>query len=337
MVGPLSKTKIKPKTKGAPDFKEKKYKVGQKQKALNETRTAFKAKRVTLATQSILSNKPSTAESIVTECLTRCRHYSAKKRAEAFQELKRMDSLPESVTFSVLSTTFSALIDEDADVRKLLKPLLVQIITRIPSTSISPFTEMIALHIRSAVSHVDPAVRTDLHDVLRALLPFGVIRRSAAAELLRCFCEQKLKLQSIDIVKGLLSVLLARDGHSDQWRARNIMLSGSLSDLTACAAPGDLFNEPPQISKVKALLIAELERLQVAYAPVDRATTKRGEAAALCLVAECLGNLGVSAQERSKAVDGKMENGKNEGQEKRPVQKAKKGGSFAALMEDGDD
>ena len=311
MVGPLSKTKVKPKTKSSPDFKDPKYKVGKKQKAANETNTAFRAKRVTLAAQSILSTAPSTPESVVIECLTRCRHYSAKKRVEAFQDLKRMDSVPVSLTYSFLSTCFSALIDEDAEVRKTLRPLLLGWMSKLPVESLSPFSEMIALQLRSGLSHVNPEVRKDLIEILRALLSVvvpvnGLIRRDAGLELLRSFCEQRLRLDLLDIVSKILSgVVMARDTHPSQWR---------LSQLNKKSIENE---------EVYKVLEKELKRLISAYGKDNR---KRGEAASLALAHDMLKKLGVDL------IPGQPGNLKLTDLSERPI--SKKGGSFAALLED---
>lgn len=293
----MAKAKIK-------DFEKQKYKVGKKLDKPNESKLNFKAKRVNLAPQSILIAEPSTPDAIVTECLTRCRHYSSRKRLDAFHDLRRMSSWPASLLFSIISTSFGSITDDDAEVRKIARLFILQLLSKTDSTLISPFSDVITLNIRSGLSHVDPAVRKDAVDLLRTIigsLPVEylvqLLRRRSASELVQLLCEQKLKLDILDVITALcMHLILPRASHADQWR------------VSALLRP-----EEDDTSSVISILIADLNRLRCSFEkppkPVD---------ALLALL----------GAEPAPAVEKRRET-KN-------VQPSRNrtGGSFAALLED---
>ena len=294
----MAKAKIK-------DFEKPKYKVGKKVEKPNESKLNFKAKRVNLAPQSILIAEPSTPDAIVTECLTRCRHYSARKRLDAFHDLRKMPTWPSSLLFSIISTSFGALTDDDADVRKISRLFILQLLSKTEPTLISPFSDVITLNLRSGLSHVDPPVRKDAVDLLRSIIAtlepeylVQLLRRRSASELVQLLCEQKLRLDILDVITALCQhLILPRASHADQWR------------ISALLQP-----QEDDTANVIGVLVRELNRLRNTFEkppkPVDALLSLLGEEPAAPVF------------EKRKEVKN-MQSSRN-----------RTGGSFAALLED---
>jgi hypothetical protein len=292
--------------KATPDFEKVKYRVGKKVEKPNESKLNFKAKRVQLASQSILESAPSTPEEVVTECLTRCRHYSARKRLEAFQDMRRMETLPPSLYFSIISTAFGTLIDEDADVRKIARIFTLQFISRSDPNSLSSFADVVSISLRSGLSHVDPGIRKDVIDVLRSLSTSisteylnALLRKKSAADIVHLLCEQKIKLEIVDVIQSLcMHLILPRAIHPEQWRM-------------AALIRGD----EDETRSVVDVVISDLLRLRGLFEKPPRA------------VDELLRVLGaepaaVTAESRVSVKS------------KTVVSRNRTGGSFAALLED---
>ncbi|KZT30468.1 hypothetical protein NEOLEDRAFT_1053675 [Neolentinus lepideus HHB14362 ss-1] len=166
----MPKASKKRKEKAA-DFKKAKLKLGKgKAQPNNAVDTSFKARSITLPSQSITAQKdeavPKTSRKLTfDDLLVHLKHYNANTRKDAISGIRELlDSYPRLIEtrLNALLTTCARLIgDEDASVRKALLAFFDWLLPRVPSDILGPHASHLLLFTTSAQTHIFPEIRID--------------------------------------------------------------------------------------------------------------------------------------------------------------------------------
>ena len=161
------------------DFKKVKHKVGKRlPKAQNETRTDFKAKAISLPSQSVAADKGGAAVSArnltLAELLGQTGHHSERVRKDALNGLAQLlTAHPEEARRhapALLERLAARLADGDAGVREALLALLRgAALPALGAATLAPFLPMLAAHLEAAMTHLDAPVRLDALLALEAI------------------------------------------------------------------------------------------------------------------------------------------------------------------------
>lgn len=196
-MGVLQQKKAPPK-----DFVKQKKKVGKtKQAAKNDTRTDFKVKRVQMPAQSaILAEKGGEVTHRrlgLLELLAHTAHHSPKARRDAFRGLLELCHAHEGVLRSnlarIVEASSLAPVDQNSEVRKAFRQFMDWLLEELHSDAVAAFAPALALHVRSALSHVSAEVRDDglllLELYLARLGTARVFGDAEAARLVAILCQ----------------------------------------------------------------------------------------------------------------------------------------------------
>lgn len=202
-MGVLSQAKAK-KRVAPKDFQKDKNRVGKKKKGpANETKTDFKVKRVQMPAQSAVMHEKGeevTRRNLtLQEVLAHSRHHSPKVRREAFQGLMEICSAHRGVLQGhlarILDSTTEASVDSNADVREAFRDFQSWAIGVLPEGSLAAFAPTLALHVRSALSHVNAEVREHgllLLDLYASKLGAAQVLSSVeSARVIATLCQQR--------------------------------------------------------------------------------------------------------------------------------------------------
>ena len=159
----IRKKASKGKKKGpAADFVKKKIKVGRKLEKVNETKTSFKVRKLSVAHQSVASDKSGQEVNsrglTLRELLNQVSHYSPSVRKEAVAGLRdffTMHSSTLSVHVGAVFDRVSEMVsDSDGTVRKEFRSLMNYLLRATGKDSLEPFLEMYLIYVCSGMSHV---------------------------------------------------------------------------------------------------------------------------------------------------------------------------------------
>ncbi|EPQ60740.1 hypothetical protein GLOTRDRAFT_31411 [Gloeophyllum trabeum ATCC 11539] len=168
----MPKASKKRKEKAA-DFKARKakLKLGKgKAQSNNVVDTSFKARSITLPSQSIAAQKdeaaPRTSRKLTFEDLTsQLKHYNASTRKDALHGLRELlegyPYLIESRLSSLLATCSRLIGDEDASVRKALLGFFDWLLPKVSPDVLGPHASHLLLFTTSAQTHIFPEIRID--------------------------------------------------------------------------------------------------------------------------------------------------------------------------------
>lgn len=199
---------LKQKKEAPKDFQKVKKKVGKaKQPAQNDTKTDYKVKRVQMPTQSMLVEK---GEEVthrklgLLELLAHAQHHSAKHRRDAFHGLRELCDTHEGVLRGNLSRIFeatsTAAMDVNADVRLAFRTFQAWLLEALPQGAVIAFAPSLALHVRSALSHVSAPVRNDgllLLELYLGKLGSGVLGPSETDRVIETLCRVNSQSDSV--------------------------------------------------------------------------------------------------------------------------------------------
>lgn len=191
---------LKQKKEAPKDFQKDKRKVGKAKKpAQNDTKTDYKVKQVQMPSQSMLVEKGDEVthrKQGLLELLAHTQHHSAKVRRDAFHGLRELCDTHEGVLRGNLSRLFEATstagIDPHADVRVAFRTFQTWLLEALPQGAVVAFAPALALHVRSALSHVSSAVREDgllLLELYLSKLGGGVLGPSETERVIETLCQ----------------------------------------------------------------------------------------------------------------------------------------------------
>ena len=155
------KSKGKSKTVNS-DFAKKKVKVGRKLERQNETKTSFKVRKLSIARQSVASDRSGQEVNsrglTLRELLGQVSHYSSAVRKEAIAGLKdffvlHTQTLPTHIG-AVFDKVSDIVSDSDPAVRKEFQSLMYYLLKTADKNSLEPFLKMYLIYVCSGMSHV---------------------------------------------------------------------------------------------------------------------------------------------------------------------------------------
>eukprot|EP00927_Polykrikos_kofoidii_P033915 TRINITY_DN28750_c0_g1_i1.p1 TRINITY_DN28750_c0_g1~~TRINITY_DN28750_c0_g1_i1.p1 ORF type:complete len:1108 (-),score=186.98 TRINITY_DN28750_c0_g1_i1:44-3367(-) len=277
----------KEKKKAAPkDFQKQVNKVGKKKMAArNETKVDYTVKRIQMPSQtSVLEEK---GEEVtyrklgLLELLGHTQHHSGKVRRDAYRGLQELCGAHAGVLRSnlarILDACVTAAIDSNQDVRAAFRAFQGWLLKELPHDAVAAFAPTLALHVRSALSHVSAEIRQDglllLQLYLEHLGAGRVLSQTEASRVIDTLCQ--INSQS-DLVLDCLIELLK----PPVVAGAGVGVFGPCaveSDPTAPAHGVEVWVPPPQIS-LHAALDGRLHD-QAGAAPVAAAPCVREMAA----------------------------------------------------------
>ncbi|KAL4439859.1 hypothetical protein ABPG75_002860 [Micractinium tetrahymenae] len=162
------------------DFKKVKHKVGKKlPRAQNQTDTNFKSRTISLAEQSVATDKAgqavTTRNLTLKEVLGQCGHYSERVRKDALQGLAELvathpDELRRHTTL-VMETAAERITDGDKAVRAALRELLSgTLLPALGPAALAPFVPLMMAHVCAAMTHLAEPIRADALGFLELLM-----------------------------------------------------------------------------------------------------------------------------------------------------------------------
>ena len=163
----IKKKKSKGKAKSInTDFAKKKVKVGRKLERQNETKTSFKIKKLSIARQSVASDKSGQEVNsrglTLRELLGQVSHYSPAVRKEAIAGLKDFFCQhPHTLAVhiaAVFDRVSDIVSDSDSSVRKEFQYFMMFLLKTADKNSLEPFLKMYLIYVCSGMSHVQARV-----------------------------------------------------------------------------------------------------------------------------------------------------------------------------------
>ncbi|KAH9001362.1 hypothetical protein EDB92DRAFT_1788313 [Lactarius akahatsu] len=161
----------KKKKEKAADFSKAKLKLGKgKKPPANQIDTSFKARSITLPTQSIVlekdPNAPTTKRKLTfTDLVAHLRHHNSSIKKDALLGLRELfeayPALIESSLATLIGTCVRLIASEDASVRRALLSFFTWLFPRIPLHSLAPHSSTLLLFTTSGQTHIFPEIRID--------------------------------------------------------------------------------------------------------------------------------------------------------------------------------
>ncbi|TFK57197.1 hypothetical protein OE88DRAFT_1619628 [Heliocybe sulcata] len=184
----MPKASKKRKEKAA-DFTKAKLKLGKgKAQANNAVDTSFKARSITLPSQSITAQKgeavPKTSRKLTfDDLLLQLKHYNPSTRKDAiFGVRELLEGYPQlaEMRLNALITSCARLIgDEDASVRKTLLAFFEWFLPRVSPDILGPHASHLLLFTTSAQTHIFPEIRVDavrFLDIFLDVMPDYIVK-----------------------------------------------------------------------------------------------------------------------------------------------------------------
>ncbi|ORZ13381.1 hypothetical protein BCR41DRAFT_94567 [Lobosporangium transversale] len=166
----MPKSSNKKKKQKDADFKKTKLKVGKKKAvADNFTDTSFKAKAISLPSQSITHDKTTlltnSRNATFAELITQLKHYSPGNRKDAILGLRDLfDHHPHLLSLHLgvlVNAIVRLLIDDSSIVRKTLQNFLSEFIPMLHPRDVHPFLPLLVVYTCSAMTHILEDIRED--------------------------------------------------------------------------------------------------------------------------------------------------------------------------------
>ncbi|CDK25455.1 unnamed protein product [Kuraishia capsulata CBS 1993] len=203
----------KKKTEKQKDFQKAKLRVGKTAaKPSNYTDTSFKAKIISLPSQSLLRQSQSVDDDIH-RYVSLLKHHSSTTRKEALIHLQTHLPSNPSIYKDLVSGITPLILDQSKSVREALQSLL-KAICQSQRGIMELHLGSILLFVHSAMTHISPEIRRDSTKFLQVLLENSsdALVRADFVKSLKCFC-QLLNWALLDTKKSIsLAITTASTG-----------------------------------------------------------------------------------------------------------------------------
>ncbi|KAI0348476.1 hypothetical protein BDW22DRAFT_1424636 [Trametopsis cervina] len=231
----------KAKKEKAADFSKAKLKLGKgKQTPNNAVDTSFKARSITLPSQSIANTNEKDARAPTTrrkltfeDLMVHLKHYNSGTRKDAILGLRELFEVhPETMVSSLtplLNGCVRLIADEDASVRKGLLSFFSWLLRRVPRDDLIPHAQLLLLFTTSAQTHIFPEIRIDAIrwlDLLLEVIPDVVVEGWA----------QGSNGHGRRVLEGYLGVLNAGTAYNESGDKNTIQATSTASVVLSSAS-----------------------------------------------------------------------------------------------------
>ncbi|KAL4853850.1 Testis-expressed protein 10 [Chlorella vulgaris] len=254
------------------DFKRAKHRVGKKlPRAQNQTDTSFKSRTISLAEQSLATDKDGQAVTgrnlTLKDLLGQCGHYSERVRRDAMQGLvELLNGHPEELrrhTTLVVEAAAARISDSDAAVRAAARELLEgTLLPALGGHALAPFLPLFMAHVCAAMTHLADQIRADALGFLELLMGArpDLVAAGFLAPVLHHFSDQLSRgsrgrsisagsLASLQAVVAALERIL-----SAAATALHAPVGGIAANNSGGVAPGDEGEQQQQQQQPAVLL-----------------------------------------------------------------------------------